>query len=121
MVPGNKAWIRKVLSETFFSVEALPEDVSPKGNASAIDEETDRKVLEHIYAEQERGNEWAWAVAKVTASHRPSGLKGEDFLGGCSYKSAKDFIMHSGYYEDMKRSAFDSLIREMLRLKAAIE
>ena len=52
-----------------------------------------------------------WFTARVRVSvNRPDGpsvVIGEDYLGGCLYESARDFIT-SGYYEDMVQSALDN-------------
>lgn len=61
-----------------------------------------------------RGNEWAWFSAHVVAEWTaPDGEKfqGDDYLGGCSYRSKKDFMAKGGYYDDMKSEAYDDLIR----------
>ena len=53
-----------------------------------------------------------WFTARVRVSvDRPDGkasvVIGEDYLGGCLYESARDF-MASGYYEDMVQAALDN-------------
>jgi hypothetical protein len=89
-----------------FEIECLPEDLPVRGNASFIDEETDRAIEDRIIADLERGNEWAWCTVKVTA--RLIGcewLEGESSLGCCSYASEEDFIKNSGCLDDLKREA----------------
>src|SRR6185437_10461597 len=75
---------------------AEPEDTEIEGNASAIDEETDRETNESIRAQLASGNEWAWCCAhvRVTYTDPASGedLTSDQYLGGCSYASAADFI-----------------------------
>ena len=92
-------------------VECLPEDMQIEGNCSAIDPETDRATEEHIRAELENGNEWAWCCVKVTLKY--GGFEGTDYLGGCSYKSKADFIESDGYFADMVSQAFDELVAQI--------
>ena len=99
-------------NEITYTLECQPDFEDYRGNCSAIDEETDQAAEEWIREELEAGNEWAWCSVKVTA--RWKGFKGEDYLGGCSYRSREDFMEPGGYYDDMKAEA-----RE--RLCAAVE
>ena len=43
-----------------------------------------------------------WFMAKVTASRHGVELA-SDYLGGCCYKSAWDFVRDDDYYADMRR------------------
>lgn len=99
------------IEDVTFEIEAQEEDMSVKGNASAIDEETDKETEDYINAQLDNGNIWAWCVVKVTAKYK--GHEGTDYLGGCSYESEKDFVKNSGYYEDMKQTAYDDLISQL--------
>ena len=94
-------------SEVEFVVECIPEDGHVRGNACAIDEETDALVEADIRAQLARGNEWAWCVVRVTA--RWMGYEGHDYLGGCSYGSEAEFTREDGYYQDMRARALDVL------------
>lgn len=81
-------------------LEALPEDMmSP--------EEHFENPEDAAFArrELEKGNEWGWCTAHVVVTHKKTGIKGEDYLGGCSYRSKKDFMHPSGYYPDMVNEA----------------
>lgn len=89
-----------------FEIECLPEDLPVRGNASFIDEETDRENEDRIIADLERGNAWAWCTVKVTARLRGNEwLEGESYLGCCSYASEEDFIKNSGCLDDLKKEA----------------
>lgn len=101
------------IEDVEFSIECLPEGLQIEGNASAIDEETDKEIADNIYEQLDNGNMWAWCCVKVTASYK--GIEGTDYLGGCSYKSEKDF-KSDGYYSDMKQQAFDDLISQLKNL-----
>ena len=97
----------KLEKEAEIHVLCLEEHAPIRGNASAIDEETDKKNEESIIMELESGNEWAWCTIAVYAEYE--GIKGlKDYLGCCSYKSKEDFLK-DGYYEDMKDQALKYL------------
>jgi hypothetical protein len=62
------------------------------------------------------GNQWAWCITRVEArwndGHRT--FKGEsNWLGGCSYRSEADFKQPGGYYDDMKKEAYDDLVSKV--------
>jgi hypothetical protein len=99
------------IQDVEFTLTCLPEDIQIEGNASAIDPETDKEIADDIRQQLERGNSWAWCVVKVEAKWK--GLKGSDILGGCSYKSEKDFVDNSCYYEDMKQTAYCNLLSNL--------
>jgi hypothetical protein len=92
--------------EVEFTVECHPEDISVKGNASAIDDETDAETERGIRDQLEAGNGWAWCQVRVVAKW--NGFEGDDWLGGCSYLSEQDFLA-GGYFEDMKEAALSHL------------
>jgi hypothetical protein len=99
------------MKDVEFEIICSPEDMQIEGNASAIDEETDRQIVNNIISQLNDGNEWAWCSVNVKAKWK--GLEGNDYLGGCSYESEKDFIVNSGYYQDMKQIAYDDLISNL--------
>ncbi len=51
-----------------FELICHPEDEPIEGNASAIDEETDRKAEQWIYDQLDGGNQWAWCCVEVKCS-----------------------------------------------------
>lgn len=102
------------INQVEFITECLPEDTPVKGNACAIDDETDRATEQMIYDQLDNGNEWAWCLIKVTAKYK--GIEGTDYLGGCSYKSKNDFEKDS-YYKDMKQAAFTDLVNNLNKLR----
>lgn len=69
---------------------AAPEIDSPDG---AFDD--DGETAAAIYE-----GRLEWFIAKVTASRNDIQLAA-DYLGGCSYKSVRDFIRDDDYYADM--------------------
>lgn len=48
--------------------------------------------------------EFQWFIARVEAKKQGITL-GTDYLGGCCYRAAKDFVIESGYYDDMVNAA----------------
>jgi len=95
--------------EVFF--QALPEEISVRGNALASDDERLNKEAEdEILQRLESGDIYAWFTAKVTVRDE-EGNEASDYLGCCSYESEKDFRA-GGYFQDM----VDECIRQ---LKAA--
>lgn len=76
--------------------ELLPEDMPVEGNAMASgDPAIDQETYDWIHDQLARGNEAAWATARLTAhlrfSWEPGVLNeastGDFYLGGCSYES----------------------------------
>jgi hypothetical protein len=90
------------------TLEALPETVRVRGNASASgDDELDRDEENAILVRLDMGDVWAWCTAKVTVrdSH---GREASDYLGCCSYKDEKDF-KRGGYYLDMIKACIEEI------------
>jgi len=103
------------IEQVLFTIECEPEQMEIKGNCSAIDDETDSQTEQYIYDQLNNGNYWAWCCVTVRASYKH--IEGTASLGGCSYASRKDFKDNSGYYEDMKQSAFNDLISKLQSLR----
>jgi hypothetical protein len=84
--------------QVFF--EALPEDISVKGNALASnDENLNKEAEDEIIQRLESGDIYAWFTAKVTVCDE-DGNEASDYLGCCSYENEKDFRA-GGYFPDM--------------------
>lgn len=105
-------------TEVEFILECEPESAPIEGNASAIDDETDRETAAWIRDQLDAGNEWAWCAVTVTA--RWKGFTGCDHLGCCSYRSRKDFEQ-GGYYEDMKAQALADLNDQVAYCSSQLE
>jgi hypothetical protein len=89
------------------TLEAIPETVRVRGNASAWSEEEDKAYEDDILARLESGDIWAWFTAKVTV--RDSyGREASDYLGCCCYEDARDF-KRGGYYLDMIKACVDEI------------
>lgn len=89
------------------TLEAIPETVRVRGNASAWSEEEDKAYEDEILARLASGDVWAWFTAKVTVrdSH---GREASDYLGCCCYEDGRDF-KRGGYYLDMIKVCIDEI------------
>jgi hypothetical protein len=87
-----------------YRLEVLGEDTSIQDQR--FSPELEKQILDSANA----GNIYAWFIAKVTADWK--GVKGVDYLGGCSYESEENFKA-CGYWEDLKQSAYDDLINQL--------
>jgi hypothetical protein len=92
------------IDQVSFTIECLDEDIQPSESMEFQDQ------IDYVINQYNNGNEWAWCCVKVTAEYK--GIKGSDYLGGCSYNSKEDF-MSDGYYADMKIQAYDELVKEL--------
>ena len=111
----TKAILTLDLANIIYTVECLPEDMPVRDNVQASgDAALDREAEEDILRDLEAGNPWAWCTVKVTA--KLGAYQGDDYLGGCSYKSEEEFRTESVYFEDMKETARRDLVG---RLEAA--
>ena len=100
------------ISEVEFEVICEAEEIPVKGNVSASgNDEIDARIEHDVIEDLESGNDWAWCCVTVWAYWKD--FSGRDNLGGCSYASKKDFMKPGGYYDDMKKQAYDDLIREI--------
>lgn len=102
--------IEKTNRHLIIIAEALPEDQPIKGNAVATgNEQTDNEICEAIQKDLDNGNDWAWCVVRVHVIYK--GVQSDyQYLGGCSYKSMRDFIDNGGsYYTDMVNDAIVDL------------
>lgn len=104
--------VRRIIRRASIEVECLPDDVPVRGNASAIDEETDRETEADIARQLDSGNEWAWCCVHVTLT-LGTGLSADSYLGACSYSSERAFV-RGGYYRDMVREAAGALADDIL-------
>lgn len=103
-------------SKIEISIETLPEDITPE--EAFEDSGVDQGTIDEINDRLASGDMWAWCTVKVTASY--NGIEGTDYLGGCSYKDEDDFILNSGYYKDMVKSATAECYVEIKKMKKAL-
>jgi hypothetical protein len=87
------------------------DDTPIEGNASAVDDITDRATNAAIRSALDAGNTWAWCVVTVTATY--DGVDGLASLGACSYGSVGHF-KRGGYYGTMRREALDHLHEQLI-------
>jgi hypothetical protein len=97
-------------AEIIFEVE---DEDSP--SSDFIEDEDTLKWIETSY---ENGNPYAWFSAKVTVKYKS--FEATDYLGGCSYKSAKDF-KNGGYYWDMVTTCVHEINTEIQRGNSLIQ
>jgi hypothetical protein len=104
-----KQQIKKLtVRDLTINVIASEEDIPVRGNAIASgDEAFDREVENKLIKRLEDGDIWAWCSVEVECSYK--GLTASEYLGGCSYKSEKDFIKNSGYYTDMVQTCLEDI------------
>lgn len=95
----------RVSSKVNYSIECLPEDEGPEGHFGYATEEENQEAIRYVYKLADQ-TPWGWCRVKVTAER--NGVEGHDYLGGCSYRSEKDF-KRGGYWMDMKREALRDL------------
>jgi len=88
--------------------------VEPEQNIELLDDYAhDDDTRAEIIKRLDDGDAWAFGQVTVKAIWR--GFVGESHLGCCSYRDAKDFKVHSGYWKDKKREALRSLNTEVMR------
>lgn len=92
------------MSKYTITIKAEQDDIPVRGNASAIDPQTDAETENSILEQLDAGNVWAWASVTVEVTLE-SGQTGAAYLGCCSYESERDFVENSGYFDDLVREA----------------
>lgn len=93
-------------------VFVFPEtDIPYVGNCMASgDEKVDRRAERWIEKQLANGNEWAWCRVEVRGKWK--GLSAVEHLGGCSYRSEKEFKQKGGYYDDMVSTVVNSITEQ---------
>ncbi len=92
--------VNKLDEDITVSTYAMFEEIPYIGNASAINEKTDKKVIEWIESQLDNGNILAWCLIRVNVENTKLGLSADGHLGCCSYENINEF-KGSGYYEDL--------------------
>lgn len=108
----KQSLIEQIRDQVAFSIQVEESDTPIRGNASAIDEVTDREAEEWVLNHLRQGNVWAWADVRVVA--RWCGFQGDDSLC-CVMETSERSFMDSGYYDDMKDAALAELIDNLAR------
>jgi len=103
--------------EVVFSLK-IEEDDLPMDFDSG-DKERDGQLRRELKDRLADGDLWAWCTVVVTAQWKD--WKGEDTLGGCSYKDEADFRQDDGYFGDMKDRALEDLNKGIARTAETIE
>jgi hypothetical protein len=106
--------------EIKYDVHAEPEDVPVRGNAVVSgDLQQDKEVEDRILTRLAGGEVWAWCYVVVTAILLVDGtpfIQANNTLGCCSYVDEEDFCKDSGYFENMKKEAKNTLKTELSAL-----
>lgn len=84
-----------------------PEHLAPDYQNDAG--EPDTEMYDLIQAGVDSGNPWAWCGVTVGVTFGTVDLRGEDYLGACSYDSEEDFKENSGYYHGLVDGALQDL------------
>jgi hypothetical protein len=117
-VPCTQGKYRQLTEDDVeFIVTAEEEDMAVKGSFSSALENA-------IIADFNSGNEWAWCCVKVVAKWEPTedvSLQAETYLGGCSYKSKRDFLECNDYAKDMKAEVLAELNTKVAAYSKALE
>lgn len=92
------------------TVQAFPSDIPMEGNASAIDDVTDARIIAELQAKLDDGNMWAWCDVRVRVTYRGQ-IERDAYLGGCSYDSESDFRNDAGkgYFSDLVDEAIGQI------------
>ncbi len=97
------------IDKVSFKLNVEPDDYQEI--AGSFDDPAD---VAWVKRELKDGNEWAWCSVEVRAEwwNRKTGktYSGVAYLGGCSYESEASFKQPGGYYDDMKKEAYDDLV-----------
>ena len=98
-----------------YTLTAEFDDVPIEGNAMCSgDDEYDKKIENELYERCKRGDVWAWASVKVTASFGE--LTAYTYLGACSYESQDEFEK-CDYYTDMIIEVTEELRTMIAKIK----
>lgn len=104
----------KKLENLGVNIDFEPEE---EDTAPDFDNEEDTKQVCNDY---DNGNMAAWFCAHVTVTYRD--LSGDDYLGGCSYNSFKEFTTLEGeYYQDMINSCIREINRQIESINYGVQ
>lgn len=113
----------------FKSLNDVPklENIGVEIEFEGLDENTpvadlmDNEEQENYVIEQyNNGNAAAWFCAHVTVKY--GDFEADDYLGGCSYKSFREFTTEKkGYYQDMISTCIDSINKDISGHNADIQ
>lgn len=99
------------------TVAAEDEDTPIEGNASAVDDVTDKRKEDEIKAQLRAGNQWAWCTIRVTVTYRDE-IEASAYLGACSYADERAFRHDNGTFASMVDEAIGELNRKLAILCA---
>ncbi|RYF78731.1 MAG: hypothetical protein EOO39_00565, partial [Cytophagaceae bacterium] len=97
--------IAAIKPHTTIEIKAEREDSSHRGQ---YDQDVENSITKMI----KQHGQWGWCVVTVKASFM-SWESEPEYLGGCSYKSKKDFIEAGDYYDDMVNTCLTDIAEEI--------
>jgi hypothetical protein len=108
---AEKHLLRRItLDDVVVTITPEPAGIPVKDNAVVSgDDDFDHGVENEILARLERGDEWAWALVRVSVYEPESTLRVDEYLQCCSYENEEDFRANSGYYDDMVAACLEAL------------
>ena len=107
----REALMEQIVDEAEIIVTAEVDEIPIRGNAIASgDDDYDREVEDWIIKEVNAGNVWAWA--SVCVELKWNSLRGDAYLGCCSYESEEDF-RKSGYFGCKIREAAYEIVEQL--------
>ncbi len=89
------------------------EQDDPRGHFDSGDAEADQEVFDKI-----ANGTYLWFCARLRV-YKAGVVLGDDYLGGCCYASAADFMAEGGYYEDMMHEAMTRAKDKLAELVAS--
>jgi len=98
-----------------YTLHAVPDDVPVLHGHDSGDPEQNRRDKAEILARLDAGDVWAWADVEVRATVAVDGhtVTGSDYLGGCCYADAADFMQEGGYYRGLRIGALKALVANL--------
>jgi len=97
-------------------------DVQWEGDVDPADQFDNPEDVAWVRQQIDDGNIWGWCRVAVRAMwrdpHTGEEYEGWDYLGCCSYESEASFKQPGGYYDDMKKAAYDELQSQVEKAKA---
>lgn len=115
--------IRKLTeADVTFTVRAEPEHEHPKDYFASGDDEIDKLDVINTLDDLNRGNEWAWCTAVVTATweSKSGTFTGTAALGCCNYASEEQFRSDAATMASMEAQALSDLNRTVAKMADAL-
>ena len=96
---------------------ALPEDMNPR---DCFDSGEEYREQDEDWFDKIESGYYDWFIARVTASKNGVELA-SDYLGGCWYESAMEFVTANDYYSDMVQTVIQEAKETIKKLTEPID